>query len=246
MVYYQPKVQPSTQRVLGMEALVRWREKDGTMISPAEFIPMAEETGLIVQLGQYVLAESCKALQDIQDKFSFPLTVSVNLSPLEFKQPDIVENILNVIKTHHLLASSIEIEITETAMMTDLNSTVKKLNILKEAGLSIAIDDFGTGYSSLYYLKNLPISTLKIDKSFIDDIAIDQNDANLVETIILMAKNLGLAVVAEGVETKEQLELLEKYNCELIQGYYYAKPMPLSDLICYLKTMPPTIENSPS
>lgn len=246
MVYYQPKVQPSTQRVLGMEALVRWREKDGTMISPAEFIPMAEETGLIVQLGQYVLEESCKALQDLQDKFSFSLTVSVNLSPLEFKQPDIVDNILNVIKTHHLSASSIEIEITETAMMTDLNSTVKKLDILKEEGLSIAIDDFGTGYSSLYYLKKLPISTLKIDKSFIDDIAIDQNDANLVETIILMAKNLGITVVAEGVETKEQLELLEKYNCELIQGYYYAKPMPLSDLICYLKTMPPTIENSPS
>ncbi len=139
---------------------------------------------MILQLSQYVLEEACKGLKILKERFAFPLTLSVNISPLEFKQPD-----------------------------------------------------FGTGYSSLYYLKKLPISTLKIDKSFIDDMTTDQNDANIVETIILMAKNLGIEAVAEGVETREQFELLAKYKCDLIQGYYYAKPMPLKDLILYLEEM---------
>jgi EAL domain-containing protein (putative c-di-GMP-specific phosphodiesterase class I) len=179
---------------------------------------MAEETGLILQLSRYVLEESRKTLKILKERVAFPLTLSVNISPLEFKQPDFAENILNVLNSHLLPASSMEIEITETTMMTDLKSTIEKLNILKKEGVSIAIDGFGTGYSSLYYLKKLPISTLKIDKSFIDDITIDRNDANIVETIILMAKNLGIEVVAEGVETKEQFELLAKYKCDLIQG----------------------------
>jgi len=237
IVYYQPKVQPATNLVLGLEALVRWQKKDGTILSPGDFIPMAGETGLILQLSRYVLEEACKALKILKERFAFPLTLSVNISPLEFKQPDLVENILNVLKFHLLPASSIEVEITETTMMTDLKSTIEKLSILKKEGVSIAIDDFGTGYSSLYYLKKLPISTPKIDKSFIDDITTDQNDANIVETILLMAKNLGIEVVAEGVGTKEQFELLAKYNCDLIQGYYYAKPMPLKNLISYLENI---------
>jgi EAL domain-containing protein (putative c-di-GMP-specific phosphodiesterase class I) len=196
---------------------------------------MAEETGLIVPLGKYVLEESCKALERIRKKITSQLTVSVNLSPQEFKQPDIVEMILTVLERYSLPPKALEVEITETTMMTDLQATVKKLNILKDEGISIAIDDFGTGYSSLYYLKNLPISTLKIDKSFIDDIAKDTSDAKIVETIILMAKNLEIEVVAEGVETKEQLELLTEFDCELIQGYYYAKPMHLTDLLTYLE-----------
>jgi diguanylate cyclase (GGDEF)-like protein/PAS domain S-box-containing protein len=236
-VYYQPKVDPATNCVLGLEALVRWQKQDGAIVSPGTFIPMAEETGLILQLSRYVLEEACKALKILKERFAFPLTLSVNISPLEFKQPDFADNILKVVSSHLLAASSIEIEITETTMMTDLKSTVEKLNILKTEGVSIAIDDFGTGYSSLYYLKKLPISTLKIDKSFIDDMTTDQNDANIVETIILMAKNLGIEVVAEGVETKEQFELLAKYKCDLIQGYYYAKPMPMKDLILYLEDM---------
>jgi diguanylate cyclase (GGDEF)-like protein/PAS domain S-box-containing protein len=237
MVYYQPKVDPATNRVLGLEALVRRQKEDGTIVSPKDFIPMAEETGLILQLSRYVLEEACKGLKMLKERFAFPLTLSVNISPLEFKQPDFVENILKILNSHLLPASSIEIEITETTMMTDLKSTLERLNILKKEGISIAIDDFGTGYSSLYYLKKLPISTLKIDKSFIDDMTTDQNDANIVETIILMAKNLGISVVAEGVETKEQFELLAKYKCDLIQGYYYAKAMPLKDLILYLEDM---------
>lgn len=236
-IYYQPKVDPATNRVLGLEALVSWQKQDGAVVSPGEFIPMAEETGLILQLSQYVLEEACKDLKMLKERFAFPLMLSVNISPLEFKQPDFAENILKGLNSYLLPASSIEIEITETTMMADLKSTVEKLNLLKKEGISIAIDDFGTGYSSLYYLKKLPISTLKIDKSFIDDMTTDQNDANIVETMILMAKNLGIEVVAEGVETKEQFELLAKYKCDLIQGYYYAKPMPLTDLILYLEEM---------
>ena len=195
---------------------------------------MAEETGLILQLGKYVLAESCRALKRVR-QVSETITMSVNLSPLEFMQPDIVDTITCILDENGLPGGALEVEITETTMMTDLEKTVKKLNILKEKGISIAIDDFGTGYSSLYYLKTMPISTLKIDKSFIDDITVDSSDAKIVETIILMAKNLGIGVVAEGVETKAQMELLKQYECELIQGYYYARPMPFNELIGFIE-----------
>lgn len=234
IVYFQPKVDPVTGGVIGLEALIRWQKKDGTRVSPQEFIPMAEETGLILQLGKYVLAESCRALKQVR-QVSETITMSVNLSPLEFTQPDIVDTITCILDENGLPGGALEVEITETTMMTDLEKTVKKLNILKEKGISIAIDDFGTGYSSLYYLKKMPISTLKIDKSFIDDITVDSSDAKIVETIILMAKNLGICVVAEGVETKAQMKLLKQYECELIQGYYYARPMPFNELIGFIE-----------
>jgi diguanylate cyclase (GGDEF)-like protein/PAS domain S-box-containing protein len=234
LVYFQPKVNPVKKSVPGLEALVRWKKEDGTIVSPMEFIPLAEETGLIIQLGQYVLEESLKALK-VLEKTNFPsLAMAVNLSPQEFRQPGIVEKTLGLLGKYKLSGSSLEFEITETVMMTDLENTVRKLNLLKEEGVSISIDDFGTGYSSLYYLKSLPISTLKIDKSFIDDIPQDENDSKIVKAIILMAKNLDLKVVAEGVETAEQLVFLQKANCDIIQGYYYAKPMPLDELLDYL------------
>jgi len=236
-VYFQPKVNPAKNLVAGVEALVRWQKPDGSIVSPGNFIPLAEETGLIIPLGKYVLEESCRALKRLNNIGHPPLSVAVNLSPQQFKQADIVETVLNVLEEYRLPASFLELEITETIMMTDLKDSVKKLNTLKDKGISVAIDDFGTGYSSLYYLKTFPISTLKIDQSFIQDIADNLSDAQIVETIILMAKNLGLGVVAEGVETKEQLDILRKFNCELIQGYYYARPMPLDELIQYLKGM---------
>ncbi len=234
-VYYQPKVSPSTHAVKGVEALVRWQKTDGTLVSPADFIPMAEETGLIIDLGRYVLEESCRAVRVLQ-KAGADLTMAVNLSPLEFKQPDIVSHIEFALDQYGISPASLEVEITETTMMTDLEQTVEKLTILKDKGVSVAIDDFGTGYSSLYYLKKLPISTLKIDRSFINDIADDPGDAQIVETIVLMARNLGISVVAEGVETQTQLDLLNAYDCELVQGYFYAKPMPLEALLDYLST----------
>lgn len=234
-VYFQPKVDPKKLDVPGVEALIRWQKKDGRIVSPAAFIPLAEETGLIVKLGHFVLEESLKAVQTLRQKDFPPVKVAVNLSPQEFAESDVVDITLNLLKKYDLPSSVLEFEITETTMMTNLDATIEKMNLIKNQGISIAIDDFGTGYSSLYYLKSLPISTLKIDKSFIDDITFNDNDAKIVETIILMAKSLGLNTVAEGVETEEQLQLLGGFDCDLIQGYYFARPMPVEELIRFLK-----------
>jgi EAL domain-containing protein (putative c-di-GMP-specific phosphodiesterase class I) len=234
MVYYQPKVKPETGVVTGVEALVRWKKSDGIIVNPDDFIPLAEETGLITRLGNIVIEDACKAMQDLNNIGCGELKMSVNLSPFQFEQANLVTNILSIVNENDMPVSQFELEITETTMMTNLQDTVAKLHLLVDAGVSISIDDFGTGYSSLYYLKSFPIDTLKIDRSFIKDIPTDPNGAQLVETIILMAHNLGIGVVAEGVETKEQLEILKDFQCDLIQGYYYSPPLPLEGLIEYL------------
>lgn len=233
-VYFQPKIDPYIATVVGAEALVRWQRSDGSLVNPADFIPLAEETGLIVPLGEQVLEQTCRLLNTLNGQGQHVLTLSVNLSPLQFVQADLAEQVLATLTRYQVSASQIELEITETAMMSNLAKTVDTLNELVAAGLSIAIDDFGTGYSSLSYLKRFPISTLKIDRSFIRDIIADQSDAKLVETIILMAHNLGITVVAEGVETSEQLNWLKNCHCEQIQGFYYSKPLPAEAFIDYL------------
>jgi diguanylate cyclase (GGDEF)-like protein/PAS domain S-box-containing protein len=232
-VYYQPKLSPDGGRVLGVEALVRWEKADGTLVSPGDFIPLAEETGLIVPLGYQVLEMACQGVQQINAALERPLTLAVNLSPLQFGQADIVDRVLDILTTSGLEPERLELEITESTMMTDLETTVKRLSIFKDEGLSVAIDDFGTGYSSLYYLKTFPISTLKIDQSFVRDMTLDVTDDKIVETIILMAKNLGLIVVAEGVETRDQLSRLEAYGCDQIQGFFFARPMPIDAAMAY-------------
>ncbi len=236
-LYFQPQVEPKSNQVTGIEALVRWIKKDGTLVSPIDFIPLAEETGLIIPIGKFVLEESCRAIMTLHDKGYPNLSIAVNLSPLQFRQTDIVECVLNTLQNTGVSPSCLELEITESTMMTNLEDSVIKLNILRENGISIAIDDFGTGYSSLYYLKTFPISTLKIDRSFIKDITSDVNNAQIVETIVLMAKNLELNVVAEGVETKEQLEMMSSYDCNMIQGFYYSRPLPLDQLLEFLHRM---------
>ncbi len=236
IVHYQPKVKPETGKVMGVEALVRWQKPDGTLISPDDFIPLAEETGLITKLGDLVTSDACEAVQILNSIGWGDIKMSVNLSSFQFEQANLVENILSITKANEIPVSQLEWEITETIMMTNLKDTVSKLHLLVDAGMSISIDDFGTGYSSLYYLKAFPIDTLKIDRSFIKDITVDSNGAQIVETIILMAHNLGISVVAEGVETREQLELLQTFGCDLIQGYYYSPPLTLEKLIGYLKT----------
>ncbi len=235
-VYFQPKVALRNGEVEGMEALVRWHKSDGTVISPIDFISLAEETGLIVPLGAFVLDASCKGMQVLEGIECSSIKISVNLSPLQFEQEDLVDMILSTLKQYGLPPSRLELEITESTLMTDIETSVAKLNQLVDAGISISIDDFGTGYSSLYYLKTFPINVLKIDQSFIRDITKDESDAQIVETIILMAHNLGISVVAEGVETKEQLDLLNSFGCELVQGYYYSRPLPLEEVIAYLST----------
>lgn len=239
IVYFQPKIDPLRGVVTGAEALVRWQEKDGTIVNPADFIPLAEETGLIVPLGEQVLEISCQAIQKLNELGYTNLSISVNLSPLQFAQFNLVDRILAVLQKYSVPSTQLELEITETTLVTDLDKTVDTLNQLVAAGVSISIDDFGTGYSSLYYLKRFPIKTLKIDRSFIRDLTSDPNDAQLVETIIFMAHNLGIEVVAEGVETKEQLDWLKNCECEQIQGYFYSKPLPIDSLVAYLQKTEP-------
>lgn len=234
-VYFQPKVNLFNGVVVGMEALVRWHKPDGTVVSPADFIPLAEETGLIVPLGEYVLDASCKAMQLFEGIGCKDISIAVNLSPIQFNQGDLVEMITEKLEMNGISPSKIELEITESTLMTDVDKSIAKLNVLVDMGMSISIDDFGTGHSSLYYLKNFPIDRLKIDRSFIRDITTDASDAQIVETIILMAGNLGIGVVAEGAETKEQIDMLQSFNCELVQGFYYSPPLPLEDVIVYLR-----------
>jgi len=233
-VYFQPKVDLNTGRVSGLEALVRWIKPDGTVVSPGDFIPLAEETGLIVPLGEFVLDASCKAMQVLEGVGCSSLPVAVNLSPIQFGQDDLVERVMANLERGGLPASRLELEITESTLMTDVQSSVAKLDQLVEQGISISIDDFGTGYSSLYYLKTFPIHALKIDSSFVRDITEDESDAKIVETVVLMARTMGIEVVAEGVETREQLDLLASFGCATVQGFYYSRPLPLEDVVRYL------------
>lgn len=233
-VYFQPKVDLASAKVSGLEALVRWVKPDGTVVSPGDFIPMAEETGLIVPLGEFVLDAACKAMQVLEGVGCSALTVAVNLSPIQFGQENLVEMVMANLDRNGLPASRLELEITESTLMTDVQSSVDKLDRLVEQGISISIDDFGTGYSSLYYLKTFPIGTLKIDRSFVRDITEDESDAKIVETVVLMARNMGIDVVAEGVETREQLDLLASFGCATVQGYYYSRPLPLEEIIRFL------------
>lgn len=234
-VFYQPKIDPTMGRIVGAEALVRWQQHDGTIISPDAFIPLAEETGLIIPLGEQVLDLACGMVRKFNSLGYTNLSVSVNLSPHQFSQVNLVERIIAILQKHKVPCSQLELEITETTIMTNTVKTIDTLNELVTSGIKISIDDFGTGYSSLYYLKMFPIDTLKIDRSFIRDMTTDPSDALLVETIILMAHNLGINVVAEGVETKEQLDRLIGYDCDQIQGYYYSKPLPLEAFLTFLE-----------
>lgn len=239
-VFFQPKIDPYSSTVVGAEALVRWQRPDGSLVRPAEFIPLAEETGLIMPLGEQVLKQTCRMLAALKVQGRTDFTLAVNLSPQQFAQKNLVEYMLDLLEQYQVSANQLELEITETAMMSNLAKTVDTLNQMVAAGFSIAIDDFGTGYSSLSYLKRFPIRTLKIDRSFIRDLIEDQSDSQLVETIILMAHNLGITVVAEGVETQAQLEWLKNCGCEQIQGFYYSRALPAEDFIDYLNRFQPS------
>ncbi len=234
LVYYQPKIDIRTEKVTGMEALVRWQRPTGELVNPGDFIPLAEETGLIVNIGQRVLETACQQTKLLHEQGMTDLKVSVNFSPRQFQQSNVVDMIINTLQKTGLDPSALEIEITETIIMSNVESTVSRLQELSRQGISISIDDFGTGYSSLYYLKHLPIHVLKIDKSFIHDLSVDVNDSAIVETIILMAKNLNLRVIAEGVETQEQFQYLRDRNCDDVQGYLFSPPLPLSEFEKYL------------
>jgi len=223
---YQPLVEAGSGEIVGMEALIRWHHPTRGLVSPAQFIPVAEETGLIVLISDWVLKEACKHVKALHRSGYPDLKVSVNLSMRQFMQDDLVDYIVKVLEETDLEPQYVDLEITESISAYQIDVVIKKLAALHELGVSISIDDFGTGYSSLSYLRKFPIDTLKIDRSFIQDLTVNKEGVSIVKAIIAMAHSLNFQVVAEGVETNEQLDQLKRLGCDLIQGYLFGKPIP--------------------
>ncbi|MEH6358930.1 MAG: bifunctional diguanylate cyclase/phosphodiesterase, partial [Pseudomonadales bacterium] len=233
---YQPIINPLTNKVYATEALVRWNRDSEGRVPPDKFIPIAEESGLIVPIGEWILRAACTQLADWNQHLSAELKMSINISTLQFKDNDFDKMLLNVIKETGVNPLNLNLEITENLFLEDRESHIfTTLQDLRTQGISISLDDFGTGYSSLSYLKHFPINVLKIDRSFITDIIDDQNDQSLVKAIINMAEGLNIKVVAEGVETEQQCELLIDYQCDYIQGYYFSKPKSAEELQHFLR-----------
>jgi diguanylate cyclase (GGDEF)-like protein len=228
-LYYQPKVDIRSGQIIGMETLVRWHHPELGMISPAKFIPIAEETGFIVPLGEWILRMACKQNKKWQDAGYPPLQIAVNLSARQFKQDNFIQVISDILQETELEAKWLELEITESTIMDHVDDAVLKLDKLRTMGIRMSIDDFGTGYSSLSYLKSLPIDTLKIDHSFVRDIPFHADDMAIVKSIISMANALNLHVIAEGVETEEQMLFLHENGCYEGQGYLFHKPIPAEE-----------------
>jgi diguanylate cyclase (GGDEF)-like protein/PAS domain S-box-containing protein len=224
-LHYQPKIDLRTSEIIGAEALVRWRHPQIGLVHPIEFIPLAEETGLILPLGEWVFAEACRQQILWQAEGMPPLKIAINMSARQFRQEDLSERIAGIFSNTGAQPEDFILELTESMVMQDVGSTLITLRELKNLGLSISLDDFGTGYSSLSYLRRFPIDELKIDKSFINDIHENPDDAAIASAIIAMAISLGLRVVAEGVEKKEQIDMLVAMGCTQVQGYYYGRPM---------------------
>jgi diguanylate cyclase (GGDEF)-like protein/PAS domain S-box-containing protein len=227
-IHYQPLVSLETVSIVGLEALIRWRHPEKGMMSPAEFIPLAEETGLILPLGRWVLEEACTQIRRWQDAYAgpVPLVVTVNLSARQFQQPDLCDQVAQVLAKTGIAPEQLCLEVTESVMMDDVESATLMLRKLKELGPCLAIDDFGTGYSSLSYLKRFPVDFVKIDKSFVADLGEGAVDSEIVRAVIRLAAAIGMRTVAEGVETEEQLRRLRNMGCPLVQGYYLARPQP--------------------
>jgi len=226
-LYYQPQVDHS-QNLLGAEALIRWNHPERGLVPPIDFIPVAEQNGTILVLGQWVLDTACEQLKVWrQDTVTHDLTLSVNVSAKQFRQPSFVSQVIMITQQHDINPTRLKLELTESLLLDNIEDTIAKMNALAKVGIQFSLDDFGTGYSSLQYLKRLPLYQLKIDKSFVDDLVTDSNDEVIVRTIIAMAHSLGLSVIAEGVETKEQQKCLLAEGCTHYQGYLYSKPVPL-------------------
>lgn len=232
---YQPQFEISTGELRGFEALIRWNDTELGQIGPSMFIPVAEETGLIIPIGRWVLNTTMKQLKEWQDKYDFKGTMSVNVSPIQLKQDDFIDELMEIVGRNGVNPESVEIEITEGVMINNIRMTVEKLKELKDLGFKISLDDFGTGYSSLSYLQALPLDTLKIDKSFINDIcSMDGIQANITSSIINMVSRMGLETIAEGVENPDQLKLLKRFNCNIVQGFLRGKPMDVTSCDSYL------------
>jgi predicted signal transduction protein with EAL and GGDEF domain len=234
VLYYQPQFDLKTNTVVGVEALIRWCDPDVGIISPGEFMPIAEETGLILPIGDWVLSRACYELHEWRQKGLKPFRMSVNISPLQFAQENFLEILKNTIVESNIDPKYLMLEITESILMDDIESVRKKLQEIKDIGCSLSIDDFGTGYSSLAYLRKFPIDELKIDKSFVLDLSYPDN-ASIVKTIISLANNLNMSVIAEGIEENSQCEFLIQNDCNMMQGYLFGHPMSHEQIEDFLK-----------
>jgi diguanylate cyclase (GGDEF)-like protein len=228
VIYYQPLFNSHSQKITGFEALVRWNHPEKGIISPIDFIPIAEKNGDIIPLGKLILKKSIKEMRDILETYN--LKVSVNFSAKQFDSADFTENINNIIGETGIKSKHIELEITETAVMENLDMNIQKMKELKNLGYSLAIDDFGTGYSSLSYLRKFPVNKLKIDRSFIQNLTNDEELQKIIKYIIKIAETLKLEVVMEGIEKEEEIKILKELGCTTLQGYYLCRPQPLDKL----------------
>jgi EAL domain-containing protein (putative c-di-GMP-specific phosphodiesterase class I) len=230
VLHYQPKIEIPTGNIVGVEALLRWNRPGHGLVYPGDFIPLLEETGLIARVGSWVIATACKQIAAWERNGLGAVHVSVNVSAMQFFEGSLESDLLRAIGSNEIDAGLLELELTETSLMSNVEGTIAALDNLKKLGIRISIDDFGTGYSSLAYLKRFPIDTIKIDRAFIRDVTTDPDDAAIVLAIINMAHSLKLNVIAEGVETEEQLSYLRRHGCNQIQGYYFSKPVPAAML----------------
>jgi EAL domain-containing protein (putative c-di-GMP-specific phosphodiesterase class I) len=244
-LYYQIQLNQQRQPI-GAEALVRWIHPTRGMVPPNEFIPVAEDSSLIVEIGNWVLESACAQIALwSKDKKTSKLVIAANISAKQFVQPDFVNTIDTLLKKHKIEPSRLKLELTESVLIEDIKSVVTKMNALRDTlGVGLSLDDFGTGYSSLSYLKQLPLDQVKIDQSFVRDMTTDASDAIMVKNIIDMAHNFGLNVIAEGVETEEQLNLLKKNGCKSYQGYLFSKPIPVEHFEEMLQDIALSIPNN--
>jgi diguanylate cyclase (GGDEF)-like protein len=231
VVYYQPQIDLKTRKILGAEALVRWKHPDLGLVFPTEFIGLAEDTGLIVPIGEWIIRKTCAQMKKWGNEGYQNICISVNLSARQFQQHNLVHTISGILAETGVDSQRLGFEITESIAMKNADFTVAALNELKKMKIHLSLDDFGTGYSSLSYLKRFPLETIKIDRSFVRDITTDANDAAIVTAVIALAHSLKLAVVAEGVETEGQLNFLKLHDCDQMQGYFFSQPLPENEFL---------------
>jgi EAL domain-containing protein (putative c-di-GMP-specific phosphodiesterase class I) len=225
MLFYQPQINIQTGKLIGAEALIRWLQPDLVLTRPGEFIPLAEQTGLIIAMGEWILRTACEQNRTWQKSGLKPMIMTVNVSSIQFRQDNFIETVSRVLSDTGLDPGYLQLELTESTIMQHSETTIKKLLALQALGVQTSIDDFGTGYSSLKYLKHFPLDTLKIDTSFVRDLVTSTTDQSIVKAIITLAHNFNLKVVAEGVETREQLTYLREHGCEAVQGYLICPPV---------------------
>lgn len=227
-LWFQPQIDLQTNKVIGCEGLLRWQTENGNMISPNIFIPIAEHSGLIIEIGDWVIEQACREIKQLENLGVTQVKISVNVSIAQFRDPTFTQKLVHTIESFNVNPELIEFEITESILMDNPKAVIQVLNELKAYGIQIALDDFGTGFSSLSYLNKLPLSRMKIDRAFIQDMD-SENGKVIVQTILSLGQKLKLATIAEGVETQVQAQYLTKLGCDIIQGYLYSKPLPQNE-----------------